>query len=320
MSLNNQFVSVVVPVADGKSAAPRLRELHALLEGLCANYEVVLIDDGCAEPLEKVLARELRELKCLRILTLSRRFGGEAAIRAGLHSAIGDVVVVMELGLDPVSAIPGMLELAGKGHGIVIGVPASRFDEYPGRRLGSRVFHGLHRALTGMELYPGSSWFRAISRSALNALTISLYDTLPFRHATVSVGFNPVVMSYRREAAGGGGPKPSFLMDVRQAVDVILSESHAAPVLMATSGVLGMLLALATLAVTAEGWRGARVVAMCQGGMWFCLFAHLTVLAGYVSRRLMRLQSRPAYIVMNEACSAVEIRDAGRRNVVQSEA
>ena len=299
MSLNNRFVSVVLPVHDAGPVPSRLAELHALLDERCANYEIVLVDDGCSPPLEKVLAIELRTLRCLRVLTLSCAFGGEAAIRAGLQSAIGDVVVVMELALDPVGGIPEMLALTEKGHGVVIGVPESRFDEYPLRRLFSRMFHGLNRVFTGTEMYPGSSWFRALSRSALNALVVSQYDSLPFRHATVSIGFNPVVLKYRRAPVSGRAPRPSFFKDVRQGLDVLFTESSAPLTVMTLTGCLGALVSMLFLLP-----------------LWFLLFVFLTVFGQYVHRKLARFQSRPAYIVMNEASSAVEVRDAGRRNIV----
>jgi dolichol-phosphate mannosyltransferase len=299
MSLKNRFVSIVLPVQEAGPVSARLASLHGMLSGLCANFEIVVIDDGCGEPLERVLAGPLRSLSGLRVLTLSRRFGGEAAIRAGLQSAIGDVVVVMEIGLDPVSRVPDMLELCMRGHGVVVGVPESGFDEYPLRKICSAVFHGMNRRLTGMEMYPGSSWFRALSRSALNALAVSQYDTLPFRHATVSLGFNPGVLKYRRDPVSGEVPRPSFLKDVQQAVDVLFLESGAPGLVMAVAGVLGMLLSL-----------------LMGLPLWFLVFVMLSVLSQYVHRNLQRLQPRPAYVVMHEVSSAVEIRDAGRRNVV----
>lgn len=299
MSLNNRFVSIVLPVQESAPLPARLATLHAMLSQRCQHFEIVVIDDGCVEPVEKVLGGLLGSLSCLRVLTLSRRFGGEAAIRAGLQSAIGDMVVVMEIGLDPVARVPDMLELCLRGHGVVVGVPESGFDEYPLRRWGSALFHGLNRRLSGMELYPGSSWFRVLSRSALNALAVSQYDTLPFRQATVSLGFNPGVLKYRRDPFSGTVPKPSFWKDVQQALDVLFMESGAPGMVMALAGVGGMLLSL-----------------LSGLPLWFLAFLLLTVLSQYVHRNLQRLQPRPAYVVMNEVSSAVEIRDAGRRNVV----
>ena len=200
---------------------------------------------------------------------------------------------------DPVARVPDMLELCLRGHGVVVGVPESGFDEYPLRRWGSALFHGLNRRLSGMELYPGSSWFRVLSRSALNALAVSQYDTLPFRQATVSLGFNPGVLKYRRDPFSGKVPKPSFWKDVQQALDVLFMESGAPGMVMARAGVGGMLLSL-----------------LSGLPLWFLVFLLLTVLSQYVHRNLQRLQPRPAYVVMNEVSSAVEIRDAGRRNVV----
>jgi len=299
MSLNNRFVSIVLPVQESAPLQARLASLHGMLCQWCQHFEIVVIDDGCAEPVERELAGQLRSLSCLRVLTLSRRFGGEAAIRAGLQSAIGDMVVVMEIGLDPVARVPDMLALCLRGHGVVVGVPESGFDEYPLRKWGSALFHSLNRRLTGMELYPGSSWFRVLSRSALNALAVSQYDTLPFRQATVSLGFNPAVLRYRRDPISGKVPKPSFWKDVHQALDVLFMESGAPGVVMALAGLGGMLLSL-----------------LSGLPLWFLAFLLLTVLSQYVHRNLQRLQPRPAYVVMSEASSAVEILDAGRRNVV----
>lgn len=323
--MNDVFISMVLPVQHIHAQfRQRLHQLYGILERQYANYEIVMIDDGCTPPMAAHLAEELKTLKCLRILTLSRHFGEEAAIRAGLQSAIGDIVVIMEIALDPVDRVPDIVQLCREGHGIVVGVPESRYDEYPLRRLGSRLFHWLNRRLTGTEMYPGSSYFRAFSRSALNALAVSYYDRLPFRHATVSIGFNPGKLIYTRAALGGKPPRPGFYSDVKQALDVLLTESRLPLSILTFAGLLGCGINVVYLA--------ARIgMALCgtprplwmsipalQSGMFLLLFLVLTLLSEYLGRALRTAQSLPTYIVMSESNSAVEIRDASRRNIVQS--
>jgi dolichol-phosphate mannosyltransferase len=326
MPLSDVFISVILPVHEASpSLTGRISALHALLDERYANYEIVIIDDGLEAPLEKELAPLLRSLKCLRLLTLSRRFGEEAAIRAGLQSAIGDIVIVMEIGLDPAARIPDLVELCRQGHGIVVGVPETRDREYLGRRLWSGFFHTLNRRLTGTEMYPGSSYFRALSRSALNALAISHYDRLPFRHATVAIGFNPVVLPYRRDPADGVQPHPQFFKDIRQALDVILSESRTTLSIMTLAGLIGVLINAGYLTarfifslmpgVERPQWMS---VSALHSFFFLLLFVLLTLLGEYIARALKAPLSRPPYIVMSEANSAVEIRDASRRNVVES--
>jgi hypothetical protein len=97
----------------------------------------------------------------------------------------------------------------------------------------------------------------------------------------------------------GRAPRPSFFKDVRQGLDVLFTESSAPLTVM-----------------TLAGSAGAVVSLLFLLPLWFLLFVFLTVFGQYVHRKLARFQSRPAYIVMNEASSAVEVRDAGRRNIV----
>lgn len=323
--MNDVFISTVLPAGQiTPEWHVRLQSLHDILESHYANYEIVLVDDGCTPPLADSLAGELKRLKCLRILTFSRGFGREAAIRAGLQSAIGDIVIVMELELDPVDRLPDMVQLCRQGHGIVVGVPESRYDEYPLRQLGSRLFHWLNRKLTGTEMYPGSSYFRAFNRSALNALAISYYDRLPFRHATVSIGFHPGRLTYSRTPLSGIMPRPGFYSDVKQALDVLLTGSGLPLSILTFAGLLGCgintvyLAARITLALSGHPHPHWMSIPALQSGMFLLLFLVLTLLSEYLARALRANQSLPAYIVMSETNSAVEIRDTSRRNIVQS--
>ncbi len=323
--MTDVFISTVLPVQSiHVQLRERLQKLHSILASNYANYEIVLIDDGCTPGVASELSEELKRLNCLRVLTLSRCFGEEAAIRAGLQSAIGDIVVVMEIGLDPVDRLPDMVQLCRNGHGIVVGVPESRYDEYPLRRLGSMIFHWLNRKLTGMEMYPGSSYFRAFNRAALNALAVSCYDRLPFRHATVSVGFNPGILTYTRAAISGMAPRPGFYRDVKQALDVLLTESRLPLSLLTFAGLLGCGLNAVYLALrigmTVCGlpqplWMSIPAL---QSGMFLLLFIVLTLLSEYLARALRANQSLPTYLVMLETNSAVEISDASRRNIVNT--
>ena len=136
MTRADTFVSVVAPLHnDGSIVADFIREVHACLEGLYTNFEIVLVDDASDDDTVALVSTLLTQLKCLRLMRLSRHMGDETAIVAGLESAIGDYVLTMIPDTDPPAEIEDMVETARVNKRIKPNAnPAAPRPEEAGRR------------------------------------------------------------------------------------------------------------------------------------------------------------------------------------------
>jgi polyisoprenyl-phosphate glycosyltransferase len=321
---SDAFVSVVIPIRDRMDyAAGFVRELHALLERTYANFEVILVDDGCTDGTEKSLRQLLKELDGLRLLRLSRPFGREATILAGLESSIGDYIVVMLPESDPVELVPAMVERCRLGSGVVVGV-----EENPARQGGfagfaSRCFHWYCRKQLHLNLHPGSRFFRVFSRSALNAILQIRDRVRNLRYLSGVVGFDADPFPYRLQWRVERPPRRRFTRALSEGIGIILANTRhplrfVTDLGLAASAInLGYVL-YSFLARRADpvGERGWSVVSLQLSILFFILFVVLAVLAEYVGLVLWETRSRPAYFVAREEQSNLVKGLVRRRNVV----
>jgi glycosyltransferase involved in cell wall biosynthesis len=324
MAKADVFISVVAPLADDADVLePFVREVSAVLEAGYANYELVLVDDGSHDQTPELVASLLRELRCIRYLRLSRRFGTEAAISAGLDSVIGDFVLVMQPSTDPPELIPAMVEKARLGKGVVFGVRTDRSAEPGWASFGSRLFWWFGRGFLDVEVPEGATYFQCLSRSSVNALSRikDRYRSLRLLSAGIAaadtIDYEP--LRRRRTFRSRGLGKSIDL-----AVGIIVSQStrplRFVSGLGLLAGLLDLLYAGYVVAVyltktdVAPGWT---TTSLQLSGMFFLLFVILAVLSEYVGRVLEESRGRPLYHAVEERNSNVMVRDVERRNIVR---
>ena len=318
------FVSVVAPMRNEMDhAAAFVREIHDVLAATYANYEVIVVDDGSTDGTGATLTALLKDLDGLRLLRLSRSFGREAAILAGLDSSIGDYVVVMLPESDPVALVPEMVERCRRGSGVVVGVERQPPERSALARMASAFFHWYCRRHLGLNLHPGSRFFRVFSRSALNAI-LQIKDRIRnLRHLSGMVGFDADPFTYDPSWRHGQPPRRRLMEDVSEGVNVILANSRHPLRVVTALGLAASLLNLAYIAYilvvylskpnVAPGWT---TLSLQQGLMFFLVFVILTVLSEYVGLVLWETRERPAYFVAREDQSNLSLKVAERRNVV----
>ena len=159
---NNPVLSVVVPLYN---EAANLEQLHALLlpvlKGIGLPYELIFVDDGSTDTSAAVLVRLHKADSAVRTLHLSRNFGKEVAITAGLHRARGQAILTLDAdGQFPVELIPEFVARWQGGAKVVIGVRQSNQREGLVKRYGSKLFY----KSMGLRLTPGATDFRLIDR------------------------------------------------------------------------------------------------------------------------------------------------------------
>jgi glycosyltransferase involved in cell wall biosynthesis len=301
-------VSCVIPCRN------EARNLDALLPLLCdvipqvaGAWEVVLVDDGSTDDSAAVM-RDWAELPGFRVVQLSRNFGKEAALTAGLQAARGDVVITMDADLQhPPALIVDMMSEWRKGADVVYAVRTNRDDESLAKRVGTRLFYSLLNRFDRFEVPSGGGDFRLMDRVALDAL-LSLPERNRFMKGLCAwIGFQSVALPYVPDVRAHGrshygwGRLIALSLDGLTAFTTwplrIVSVVGAA---MALAGFgYGAYLTLAYLmhGHPVSGWTTIVVTLMCFLGMQM-LF--LGIVGEYVGRIFEEVKHRPLYLVKRD--------------------
>lgn len=221
------LLSIVIPVHNEETVAPELYvRLARTLSQLDLDYEIIFVNDGSTDlTLMKLL--ELRERdKSVKILNLSRNFGHQMALTAGLDHAGGDAVVMMDGDLqDPPELIVELVKKWREGYAVVSTVREKRHGETGFKLLTARLFYRLIRWSTDVDVPADAGDFKLLSRQALDHLK-RLRERDRFVRGLVSwVGFKQAYIPYDRDRRYAGVTKYSTWRMVRFALDALISFS-----------------------------------------------------------------------------------------------
>lgn len=315
--LLDTYVSVVVLVRNHEGRVmPFAGQATALLAAAYTNFEIIFVDDGSADGSKRECMDALAAHDGIRLIEFSRNFGDEAAYRAGLDNAIGDVVVTLSLDHETPAVIPVMVVACTSGAGIATGIcpPAKP----PGllRSACSSAYHRFLRQSVRVDSVPGSAYCWALSRTAVNALLSqpSLPKLLRFNAAQLGM---PIA---RADLAGIPGVKPRrtlLINDVMLGLSVIFARSKTPFRLMfAFAGAIlaGMLLWLYLgTAASAEEKKLWLTMTAAQG----LLLVAVWLVAEHIVRNLHALGRGGAYVILNEFSSGSTLRNIERRNITK---
>lgn len=322
---NDLLVSVVAPLRnDVDILEPFVVETASVLASHYANYEFLLIEDASVDGTFDAASRLLECFPGLRLIRLSRHFGQEIAISAGLDSVIGDFVVVMLPETDPPQLIPAMVNRCREGAGIVFGIRSQRTHEPRWLRWGAGAFYWACARLLGMTLPSHSTHFRVLSRQALNAIVKIKSPSRYLQTLSAYVGYGSQAFPYDLVQRRARPRRKTLVEAVRLAINIVVSNTTR-PLHLASYGGLALsglyllyigytLLVYAFEPKVAEGW----VTLSAQTAVaFFCLFLILAVMSEYLGSLLEQTRERPPYFVVEERNSMVMIADEERRNVVE---
>src|SRR4051794_25415855 len=202
------MLSVVIPVHNEEGT---LRELHRRLAGVLAPlgpHEIILIDDGSRDGSWDAMEEIADEDGHVHLVRLSRNFGHQAAITAGLDASRGDAVVTMDGDLqDPPELIPELVARWQAGHDVVYAVRDDRAGEPRWRLAAIGIFYKLLRRIAGNEIPENVGDFRLMSRRVVDALASMPERARFLRGMTSWVGFRQTGVTYHREARFAGESK-----------------------------------------------------------------------------------------------------------------
>ncbi|MFZ5607852.1 MAG: glycosyltransferase family 2 protein [Pseudomonadota bacterium] len=281
-----------------------LPRLLAVLEPLAPAWEIILVDDGSTDDTPQRLAAWTRRAG-IRTVELSRNFGKEAALTAGLQAARGEVVVMLDADLQHApELIPTLLEKWREGADSVYAVRSSRADESLFKRLGARGFYALVNAGDRVEIPPNAGDFRLMDRAVVEAL-LALPERNRFMKGLYAwVGFRAVAVPYMPDARAGGRTHFRPMRLVNFALDGLIGFSTWPLRLLTLTGfTLAMLAFGYGLFLVVEyllhghrvsGWTTIVVGVMFSAGMQLVA---LGVVGEYVGRIFEEVKRRPLYIV-----------------------
>lgn len=301
-------VSVVVPCRNEAENLTQLLPILADTLDSCAQaWEIVLVDDGSTDGTEVLVTAWARQ-PGVRLLQLSRNFGKEAALTAGLQAATGEVVVMMDADLQhSPGLIPTFIDHWLDGADVVYALRESRSDESVFKRWGTRAFYALVNGADRFEVPAGAGDFRLMDRSVVDSL-LALPERNRFMKGLYAwVGFKAVAVPYVPQARAHGRSKFSPLRLIRLSLDGLTAFTTWP--LRAVSA-LGFTLALVAFGYGAYltvsyflyghevgGWTTIVVSLMLFSGLQLVA---LGVVGEYVGRVFEEVKGRPLFVVRRE--------------------
>jgi dolichol-phosphate mannosyltransferase len=298
-------ISVVAPVFDERDTLPELhRRLTAVLAAL-GPYELVLVDDGSSDGSWDTLLGLAAGDPHLRLLRLSRNFGHQAALSAGLDAARGDAIVLMDADLqDPPEVIPQLVAKWREGYDVVYAIRGDREGEPPWRLASIALFYRLLHRITPTAIPQDAGDFRLLSRRAAEAIAAMPERARFLRGMTSWIGFRQTGVAYAREARYAGESKYPTRKLIRLALDGITSFSTAPIKLVTAIGFALVVFCFGVLVWTfyvrfftnhhPQGWTSVIAVVLLLGGVQLL---SLGVIGQYVARIFDETKQRPLYLV-----------------------
>lgn len=298
-------LDVVVPVYNERSVVPELhRRLVSVLEGLPYRWSVIYVEDGSTDGTDRVVAELCEGDRRVRAVHLSRNFGQQLAIAAGLEVSDGDATVVMDGDLqDPPEVIPDLAEAWEEGHSVVYGVKRARGEPWH-RRVLFGGFHWLLQRLSPLDIPPSTGNFSLLDRSV-----VRIMNRMPERRRYMSglrayVGGSQTGVEFDRPRRYAGEPGQTFRKLVEMAADAFFAFSDL-PLRIATgTGFLVAALAGGVLVwvlyerlVTGRaipGWASVMTSVLFLGAVQLIAVG---ILGEYVGRIYDETKGRPRFVV-----------------------
>lgn len=300
--------SIIIPIFNEELTLP---ELHARLtkvaSQLDAPFEVILVDDGSKDRSYELLRGINAKDSRFKVIRLSRNFGHQVAISAGMDLAQGDAVLLMDGDLqDPPELLPQMIQHWKEGHQVVYTVKKSR-KENPLKRLAFKTFYRVLHALSSIDIPMDAGNF-----SLLDRRVVQILHDMPERNRYISgmrawTGFKQIAVYYDRDPRFAGKPQMSFRRLIHLALDGIFSFSNAPlrlaiylGLFTATVSFMGGLYVLYSKLFTDKailGWASTIISILFMGGM---ILLTLGVIGEYISRIYEEVKNRPLYIIQEK--------------------
>jgi polyisoprenyl-phosphate glycosyltransferase len=298
--------SIVVPVYNEAEVLPTLyARLTRVLEGMLEPYEIIFVNDGSQDDSSLLLRDFQAKDQRVKLLSLSRNFGHQIAITAGLDYSSGQAAIVMDADLqDPPEVIPQLVEQWHKGYDIVFAVRAERKGDGLFKRATAAIFYRLFRHVSATEIPLDAGDFRLMSRRAVEALQSIRERNRFIRGLAGWIGFRQTSVSFVRDVRQAGKTKYPFRKMLRFALNGLMSFSLIPLQLAIYLGFLISSLGFFYIAYAIGlklftdrvvlGWTSVMVAVLFLGGVQLI---SLGIIGEYIGRIYDEVKQRPLYVV-----------------------
>lgn len=301
-------LSLVVPMFNEAENLDRLfARLGEVMATIGVTYEIVCVDDGSRDDTVARIADHHRRDQRIKLVELSRNFGKELALTAGLHHTAGRAVVMIDADLQhPPELIGDMLDKWREGYEMVIAVRTSREDESPLKRAAARAFYRLFGQVSEVQLPQGAGDFRLLDRKVVDVLNAMPEHTRFMKGLYAWVGFRQTTLPFEVAPRALGESKFNAFRLWRLAIDGITSFTSVPLKVWTFIGMLvaafallyGLLFIVKTLilGIDVPGYPSLIVAITFFAGVQLI---SLGVIGEYLGRVFAEVKNRPLYVVRN---------------------
>lgn len=305
------LVDIVIPVYNEEQAVAALhQQLCQVIDPLATNeFRITYVNDGSSDSTQQILLGLAARDERVVVLELSRNFGHQAALTAGLDHSSGQYVITMDGdGQHPPGLLPEMLSLAQAGYDVVIG---QRIEERAPffKNVTSRLFYRLINLIGDTSIQPGAADFRLLSRPVVESLGKMREHHRLLRGMVAWMGYRTVILPYQQPERLGGKSKYSLAKMLRLAAHAIFSFSLGPLYLGISVGVIFLVLALAEMiyvlsfwvtgnqAGLAPGWSSLMFVLLVVGGSLMVMLGLVGIYVGFI---FQQVKWRPIYLTRSK--------------------
>jgi len=301
-------VDLIIPVYNEEEVIEAFHsKLSTALQKLPYEFTILYVDDGSQDDIAKKLTRIAKTDKRVQVIALSRNFGHQAALTAGLDHSTGDYVISLDCdGQHPPEMIAEMLRLADSGYDIVLTQRSDEGSTSAFKRWTSTLFYSLMNKIGSTKVIPGAADFRLLSRQVVQALQ-SMPEYHRFLRGMVAwVGFKSVILPYTPPPRMGGKTKYSLKKMLSLSMDAVFSFSLVPLYIGISLGVLMLALAFlemlyvlsfwvtGNISNLAPGWSSLMFILLLIGGFLMISIGVIGVYIGYI---FQEVKGRPIYII-----------------------
>ena len=300
-------IDVIIPLYNEEEALPALHQkLCAVIDRLPYDFKLWYVNDGSSDGTQNIIHTLIDQDSRVIGLELSRNFGHQAALTAGLDKANGEFVITMDGdGQHPPELIPEMIKLAESGYDVVLAQRLER-ENTSFKNITSRLFYRLINVIGDTNILAGASDFRLLRKPVVDSLrTMREYHRL-LRGMVAWMGYRTIILPYNQPDRLGGKTKYSFKKMLRLASHATFSFSLIPLYLGISVGALFLLLAFAEViyvlsfwvtgeqASLAPGWSSLMFVLLFVGGSLMITLGFIGIYVGYI---FQEVKGRPIYLI-----------------------
>ena len=300
------MISIVLPIYNEEAGlASFISELSLELTKISENAEVIFVNDGSKDNSLTLIKKICEENKDFKYIDLSRNFGHQIAVSAGIDFAKGDKIMLIDSdGQDPPAVMHQMLAKMDEGYDVVYAQRIKRADESALKKLTAKFFYKFLNKITSIEIPVDTGDFRIINRKVANALKQMPEKQRYLRGQIAWLGFKQTAVSYERLGRNAGETGYTYRKMIRLALDAITSFSNWPLRLATLSGFfcafVGFFLILYTLYARfilkqyEPGWPSLMITIIFLGGIQLM---GIGMIGEYISRINDNVKNRPLYLV-----------------------